>query len=219
MSPLTDPFADLGQAPTATALFRALVDCSDPTNRRDPSGAQDLVEEEETLVVEGELEESALSEEAQMVRQFGQMHADLGKEHLLGYLREGELEALQRAPWLERMYLGTAIHRAVAADLEALGFVYNTIGPAFAIGDLLVELTHQEPVQRQFGSDPDADTDHGKQARDRDENECRSHLITARAPRGMGERATQAADRAGPRSDAPRAATSARCSAQPMAGR
>ena len=114
---------------------------NDPTNRRDPSGAQDLVEEEETLVVEGELEESALSEEAQMVRQFGQMHADLGKEHLLGYLRQGELEALQRAPWLERMYLGTAIHRAVAADLEALGFVYNTIGPDFAIGDLLIELT------------------------------------------------------------------------------
>jgi hypothetical protein len=69
------------------------------------------------------------------------MHADLGKEHLLGYLRQGELEALQRAPWLERMYLGTAIHRAVAADLEALGFVYNTIGPDFAIGDLLIELT------------------------------------------------------------------------------
>src|SRR5439155_1673921 len=62
---------------------------------------------------------------------------------------------------------------------------------------------------------------HGRrqQAGDRDENECRPHLITAPAPGGMGERATQAAERAGPRSDALRAATSARCRAQPMAGR
>jgi RHS repeat-associated protein len=119
---------------------------NDPTNRRDPSGAQSLEEEEETLAVNEVVEEEEVTEEAQLVRQYGQMHADLGKEHLLSYLRSGQIEALQRLPWLERMYLGTAIHNAVAADLETLGFAYSTVGPDFAIGDLLIELTTESAV-------------------------------------------------------------------------
>jgi RHS repeat-associated protein len=121
---------------------------NDPTNATDPTGAQELEEEAVTLEVDATLTEEALSPEAQLVQQLAQDAADQGPAYLSQFLTEGELQALQDMPYLARAFYGTAIQRAVAAALEDLGveFVFNAVGPDFAFGDVLVELTTEGAV-------------------------------------------------------------------------
>jgi RHS repeat-associated protein len=120
----------------------------DPVNSADPSGAQDLVEEEVVIEVDATLAEEALSAEAQLVQQLAQNAADQGADYLINFLTEGEVQALEDMPYLARAFFGTAIQRAVAAALEDLGidFVMNLVGPDFAFGDVLVELTTEGQV-------------------------------------------------------------------------
>lgn len=121
---------------------------NDPVNAVDPSGAQELEEEEIAMEVDATLAEAELSSQAQLVQDLAQNAANQGKDFLLQFLSEGEAQALEDMPYLARAFLGTAIHRAVAAALEDLGaeFVYNLVGPDFAFGDILVELTTEGAV-------------------------------------------------------------------------
>jgi len=125
---------------------------NDPVNKIDPSGADELIEEE-LAFEEGQeiLTEIELSEQAQLVQQLAQGAADEGREFLLQFLTDPELEAMIEKPFLERAFLGSAIHRATYQGLLEAGIEvsYNAVGPDFvfeALDSVLVELTTEGQV-------------------------------------------------------------------------
>jgi hypothetical protein len=89
-----------------------------------------------------EAAEDAAESARGLVERTAQGHADLGEEHLTGFLSEAEQAAYAEEPWLKPVFMGTAVHRATAQDL-ADQFTYRTIGPDFLHNETgtLVELT------------------------------------------------------------------------------
>ena len=127
---------------------------NDPTNASDPSGADSsFIEIDESEELDNEASQIPVSSAGQLVKNVAQAFADQGKQALLNNLSPKELAALARAPYLERAFLGTAIHRAVAEQIEGeLGdsVEYNLVGPDYVFTsasaegefvDSIVELT------------------------------------------------------------------------------
>jgi RHS repeat-associated protein/uncharacterized repeat protein (TIGR01451 family) len=110
---------------------------NNPVTFLDPLGAQPMAEY-------GSLEERNAAVAAR-VQQVAQEGANLGRDRLLQYLTQAERDALLKEPWLEKMYMGQAVHRYTATILEQEGYLYHLIGPdfemIFADGSVFVELT------------------------------------------------------------------------------
>ncbi len=110
---------------------------NNPITFMDPLGAQAAAEY-------GSLQERNAAVAAR-VQQVAQEGANLGRDRLLQYLSQAERDALLREPWLEKMYMGQAVHRYTATILQEEGYLYHLIGPDFEIlfadGPVFVELT------------------------------------------------------------------------------
>jgi RHS repeat-associated protein len=110
---------------------------NDPISLIDPLGAMAATEY-------GAISQKRTQEVAR-VQAIAQQQANLGRAHLLTKLSQAERAALAKQPYLERMYLGQAVHRATADILRSAGYRYSTLGPDFVttIGGapLYIELT------------------------------------------------------------------------------